>query len=348
MAKAKRRSKSPATPGPELEVRPAWRRDDARIEADAIAFWERLGILPAGVKPQDRARELVAAAYSDGRLVGVTTASLNLYEPLRARLAFQRCAVEPELRRSQVGSALTRFSFDLLEQWSAAHPEEKVPGFGGIIESPDLREFQRRPVWGDGLSLVGHLADGRQVRVAWFAHAGGSDAQGWSGRLLADAEVKLDLRFAWRLNDATLERDAIAFWQRLDILPPDVKPAERAKELAAAAYQDGRLVGVSTVSLHRYEPLRGRFAFYRCAVEPEQRRTLAATALTAFARDRIEQWSAEHPEERVLGLAAIVESTELVQRQRYPVWENSRLNLAGYLADGRQLRVAWFAHARVE
>ena len=166
--------------------------------------------------------------------------------------------------------------------------------------------------------------------------------------MLADVDIDLDLRLAWRRDDRDIERDAIAFWERLAILPPDVKPADRAKELAAAAYQDGRLVGVSTVSLHRYEPLRGRFAFYRCAVEPEQRRTLAATALTAVTRDRIEQWSAEHPEERVLGLAAIIESTELVQRQRYPLWENSRLNLAGYLADGRQLRVAWFAHARVE
>ena len=30
-----------------FEVRDAWRRDDPAIEADAIDFWQRLGILPA-------------------------------------------------------------------------------------------------------------------------------------------------------------------------------------------------------------------------------------------------------------------------------------------------------------
>jgi len=42
----------------ELELRPAWRRDDTGIEADAIAFWRRLGALPRNVSPQNRAKEL--------------------------------------------------------------------------------------------------------------------------------------------------------------------------------------------------------------------------------------------------------------------------------------------------
>jgi len=37
--------------GEGLDVRIAWRRDDAALEADAIAFWERLGVLPADVAP---------------------------------------------------------------------------------------------------------------------------------------------------------------------------------------------------------------------------------------------------------------------------------------------------------
>lgn len=155
----------------DLELRPAWQLNDEGVERDAIDFWKRLDILPAGVTPEERASELVAAAYRDGQLVGVTTASLNRYEPLRARFAFQRCAVAPQLRRSQIGTALTWFSFSLVEQWSASHPEEKVLGYAGIIESGDLAEFQRLPVWGGRFGLVGYLADGRQVRVAWFDHA---------------------------------------------------------------------------------------------------------------------------------------------------------------------------------
>ena len=40
---------------PGYVLRPAWRPEDPRIEADAIAFWTRLGILPPGVAPAQRA-----------------------------------------------------------------------------------------------------------------------------------------------------------------------------------------------------------------------------------------------------------------------------------------------------
>lgn len=165
--------------------------------------------------------------------------------------------------------------------------------------------------------------------------------------MLGEAPVDLDLRPAWRLGDDAIERDAIDFWNRMAILPADVTPEDRARELAAAAYRDGRLVGVATAVVGPVEQLRGNFAFFRCAVDPDERRSLASTALTVFARDLIEQWSADRPEENVLGLASVIVSSALRQRQRDPVWENTRLNLVGFTPDGRQLRVAWFAHARV-
>ncbi len=175
-----------------------------------------------------------------------------------------------------------------------------------------------------------------------------SSAATWSGRRLGDVEVEVDLRAAWRRDEPEITRDSIAFWERLGILPPDVTPEDRARELAAAAYRDGRLVGVTTATISPYPPLRARFAFLRTAVDADERRRLTSTALSVFTREVIEQWSAEHPEERVFGLAAIIESEQLRQRRRDPIWENTRLNLAGFLGDGRQVRVAWFAHARYD
>jgi hypothetical protein len=167
----------------------------------------------------------------------------------------------------------------------------------------------------------------------------------WSGRLLSEVHVPFDLRPAWRRDDAAIERDAIAFWNRLGILPNHARPEARAKELAAAAYQDSRLCGVATVNLARLEQLRGRFAFLRCAVDPEHRRSYAARALTKFSRDLLEAWSAENPQERVLGLAVVVQSAQLTRRQRCPVWVNTQLNLVGHTDKGDQIRVSWFAHA---
>lgn len=191
----------------------------------------------------------------------------------------------------------------------------------------------------------------RKATPEWLvagAASGDSSSTAWSGRLLGDVELDLDLRAAWRREDPDLTQDALAFWERLGILPPDVSPEERARELAAGAYRDGRLVGVTTATISPYPPLRAKFAFMRVAVDPEERRSLTSTALSVFTREVVERWSAEHPEEGVLGLAAIIESADLRQRQRDPVWENTRLNLVGFLGDGRQIRVAWFAHARYD
>ena len=177
----------------------------------------------------------------------------------------------------------------------------------------------------------------------------GPEERRWSGRLLAEAKLSLSIQPAWQRGDRQVERDAIAFWHRLGLLPIDVAPADRAKELAAAAYDEaGKLVGVSTIFLAPYEPLRRRFAWYRCAVDPDHRRALTSTSLTVFTRDLIERWSAEHREEKVLGLGAVIDSRALAARQKDPLWANTRLNLVGHTGDGRQVRIAWFAHAEVE
>jgi hypothetical protein len=152
-----------------FDLRPAWRRDDAVIEADAIAFWRRLAILPAGVVPEQRAKELAAAAYEDGRLVGVMTAVPTRIDFLRARLAMVRGAVDPEHRRSRAAFALLVYTRHLLERWSGDHPDERLAGVGAIVESADLAGREKEPFWPmSRMGLVGYTPEGRQIRVSWF------------------------------------------------------------------------------------------------------------------------------------------------------------------------------------
>lgn len=154
---------------PEFEFRDAWRRDDPGIEADAVDFWNRLNILPAGVRPEERAKELVAVAYKDGKIVGVQTAVLGRLEIVRARLGMLRSAVDPDYRRSRVSFALTLFARHLVERWSMAHPEERVAGLGAVIESRDFAGREKEPFWPNTrFGVVGYTADGRQIRVSWF------------------------------------------------------------------------------------------------------------------------------------------------------------------------------------
>ena len=155
------------------------------------------------------------------------------------------------------------------------------------------------------------------------------------------------ISWAWRRNDAMFEKDAIDFWRRTKILPAGISPEARAKELCAVAYEGETLVGVATTSLEDLPLLRARFAMFRCAVSPEHRRSHLANDLTVFTRPLIEQWSLEHPEERVKGMGLVLEA-DLGDKGRQPLWPTTGLNLVGYSAHNKQLRVAWFAHARVD
>jgi hypothetical protein len=158
----------------------------------------------------------------------------------------------------------------------------------------------------------------------------------------------VEIRPGWRRDDAELEADAIAYWERLGNLPPDTPPEARAKDLVLGCYRDGRLIGVQTAVLARLDFLGARFALLRASVDPEERRGHAAAAMGYAARSLLEFWSARHPEEKLAGTAAILESRELAEIARIPYWPGTRLLLAGYTKDGRQIRVSWFSHYRLD
>jgi hypothetical protein len=158
----------PADPGA-LEIRAAWRLDDPQIEADAIEFWKRLDLLPPSVDPKRRAKDLIAAAYRDGKLIAVSTATVEWFEHLRARFAVLRGATDPEHRRSRAQLDLALPSRQALQRWAREHPEEKLAGGLAFVEAAEWGDFATIPVWPESeLTLIGWATDGRQVRVAWF------------------------------------------------------------------------------------------------------------------------------------------------------------------------------------
>jgi hypothetical protein len=154
-----------------FDIRIAWQRNDAGIEADAIEMWSRLGILPPEVKPEDRARQLVAAAYSEGRIAAVATGVVEQIDFLRARFLVMRSMTAPEFRRTHAQVALALPTMSRLEEWAKANPEEKVAGLIGFVEPGAWGEAARMPRGPHfGWTLVAYTHDGKQVRVVWFDH----------------------------------------------------------------------------------------------------------------------------------------------------------------------------------
>lgn len=157
--------------GEGLDIRVGWRRGDAAIEADAVEFWSRLGLLPEGVDPAARAKEVIAAAYKDGALIALATARLEHIGFLKARMAVVRGATDPAHRRSHAQLALAVPSHDALRDWAIAHPEEKLAGAIVFVDQSEWGDFVKLPVWPESeLELVGYSADNKQVRVRWFEH----------------------------------------------------------------------------------------------------------------------------------------------------------------------------------
>lgn len=154
-----------------FDARTAWRRDDPEIEADAIAMWTRLDVLPKDVRPEDRAKQLVAAAYQGDRLAAVCTAVIEPIPFLRARFLVLRSLTDPDFRRSHAQIALALPVKDILEEWAKAHPAEEVAGVIGFVEPGawgDFAQLPVAPVW--AWTLVAYTHDGHQVRAVWFDH----------------------------------------------------------------------------------------------------------------------------------------------------------------------------------
>jgi len=154
-----------------FDIRLAWRRNDPQIGADAIEMWSRLGILPQDVKPDDRAKQLVSAAYSEGRIAAVATGVVEYIDFLRERFLVMRSMTAPDFRRTHAQVALALPTMPFLEEWAKAHPEERIAGLIGFVEPGAWGEAARLPRGPYfGWTLVGYTQDGQQVRVVWFDH----------------------------------------------------------------------------------------------------------------------------------------------------------------------------------
>ena len=155
---------------------------------------------------------------------------------------------------------------------------------------------------------------------------------------------------AWRRNDAKINKDATDFWLKMRALPRNVTPEQRLRELCVAAYVGDELVAVATMELRQAPWLRCRLGFFRCLVSPAYVQRRLAIRLTKYSRDLLEIWSQENPNEKVLGMATILENPNFDILGKRPVWRSggADLSLVGYTPEGQQVRLTWFKHAWLE
>lgn len=155
----------------EFEIRAAWKQEDAAIEQDAVDFWQNVVKLPANADPKDRAKELVAAAYTEGSMAGLSTAQVVIMEETRHKFALYRIAVAPKFRQAELMRTLVRATYSVLEKWSLANRDRELSGIAAVFQAPELQQVRRPPVTeAPHLMLVAYNDRDEQLRIRWFDH----------------------------------------------------------------------------------------------------------------------------------------------------------------------------------
>ncbi|MBI1260818.1 MAG: hypothetical protein GC184_03755 [Rhizobiales bacterium] len=154
-----------------------------------------------------------------------------------------------------------------------------------------------------------------------------------------------EIRFenVWKNPNPKVTKDAIALWTELKMLPRNVTPEDRAAELVSVAYVGDRLAGVTTATIHYYEPVRQLFAFLRILIHPDFEKGGVSVPLTIAAREDLRQWSIDHPEQNVAGAAFIITAAGYGEATYTP----AGFYLGGYSPQGHQVRLYWWEHYKL-
>ena len=146
----------------------AWRKNDPKHAADAIAFWTEHKILNAETSPEERAQQLAVLAYDGDKLIALATLHVRHFDLLRQKFAFLREAVSPDYRLHTLARELSGEARKVIEAYAIAHPEEKIAGMAAVYQHKGLG---RNPIGKlSRMALIGFTPQNEQVRVGWFEH----------------------------------------------------------------------------------------------------------------------------------------------------------------------------------
>jgi len=148
-----------------VEFRDVWRKNDAQAEADAVAMWQHMGILPQGVDPHARAKELAVVAYENGRMIAITTVTIEILQVVRTKMAFFRALVDDQHRSQKVLVPLTYALHQAMERYALAHPELKIGGTAAVVAAPNTIY---KPIGSAEMILIGYTQRNEPVLLRWF------------------------------------------------------------------------------------------------------------------------------------------------------------------------------------
>ena len=146
----------------------AWRKNDPKHAADAIAFWTDHKLLKADTQADERAKQIAVLAYDGDKVAAVSTLNVRPFEQLRQKFAFLREAVAPEYRLHSLARSLSGETRKVIEAYAIAHPDELIAGMASVYQAKGIG---KKPIGSvSRMALIGYTAANEQVRAGWFEH----------------------------------------------------------------------------------------------------------------------------------------------------------------------------------
>jgi len=155
---------------------------------------------------------------------------------------------------------------------------------------------------------------------------------------------EITYKVAWQKNDEKITEDAISLWDEMGALQARVSGKERAKMLCVVAYDDKKLIGVSTIGVYMQPQVMVKAAHFRCLIRPAYRKRNIATELALRCLHTTEEWSKKNPSLKIMCYTIRVETTLLFPKCRKPIW-HGLVNFIGYSDQGLPVYLYWYKHA---
>jgi hypothetical protein len=144
--------------------------------------------------------------------------------------------------------------------------------------------------------------------------------------------------------DERRSEQIMALWAKHGALEGEEARQRLSEIVCVALGEDGDVIGVNSARAEELPPVRRRFWRYRSFIPGGGEELGAAMFRTAF--DALaEGFDPDGP--GPVGLALVVTDRDEIERRTEAVWPVEELFYAGYLPDGRQLRLRYFWNAKI-
>lgn len=149
-----------------------WQKKEQTILLEVIEVWNRLKVLPPDIEPISRAQEVVSIARDEqDRIVGITTAKLMVYPPLKNQLFLLRGLLVPECRIPGLFTKMIIETLQILEEDVVKMKQSGKPiGVFAEIENQRLKQANLTQL-ASGMSLLGFSQKDNPIYIYYFKGA---------------------------------------------------------------------------------------------------------------------------------------------------------------------------------